>query len=69
LVLRQSKVWYIAFPTLKWADIEDDLEMRFAQSETAFSNAEITLEWAKHFNRWSWEQSATAQHRQLGFEQ
>ncbi|TXC01770.1 hypothetical protein FocTR4_00009181 [Fusarium oxysporum f. sp. cubense] len=43
--------------------------MRFAQSEIAFSNAEITLEWVKHFNRWSWEKSATVQHRQLDFEQ
>ncbi|RKK63891.1 hypothetical protein BFJ69_g16819 [Fusarium oxysporum] len=63
--------WLIfkAFPTIEWSDIDGDPNMRFAQSETAFSNAEITLEWAKHFNRWSWEKSATVQHRQLDFEQ
>jgi hypothetical protein len=63
--------WLIfkAFPTLEWADIDGDLEMRFAQSDTAFSNGEITLEWAKHFNRQSWEKSAVVQHRQLGFEE
>ncbi|RYC77641.1 hypothetical protein BFJ63_vAg19485, partial [Fusarium oxysporum f. sp. narcissi] len=62
--------WLIfkAFPTIEWSDIDGDPNMRFAQSETAFSNAEITLEWAKHFNRWSWEKSATVQH-QLDFEQ
>jgi hypothetical protein len=45
--------WLIfkAFPTIEWADIDGDPDMRFAQSETAFSNAEITLKWAKHFNR------------------
>jgi hypothetical protein len=43
--------------------------MRFAQSDTAFSNGEITLEWAKHFNRQSWEKSAVVQHRQLEFEE
>ncbi|KAF4331878.1 hypothetical protein FBEOM_14340, partial [Fusarium beomiforme] len=51
------------------ADIDGDPDMRFAQSETAFSNAEITLEWAKHVNRWSWGKSATVQHRQLEFEE
>ncbi|RKK60603.1 hypothetical protein BFJ69_g17208 [Fusarium oxysporum] len=63
--------WLIfkSFPTLEWAQIEGDSQMRFAQSDTAFSNAEITLQWAKHFNRYSWEKSATVQRRQLDFEQ
>ena len=63
--------WLIfkAFPTLEWANIDGDPNMRFAQSDTAFSNSEITLEWAKHFNRHSWDKSATVQHRQLDFEQ
>ncbi|PNP60791.1 hypothetical protein FNYG_14483 [Fusarium nygamai] len=38
--------WLIfkSFPTLEWAQIEGDSQMRFAQSDTAFSNAEITLQ-------------------------
>ncbi|RYC77509.1 hypothetical protein BFJ63_vAg19617, partial [Fusarium oxysporum f. sp. narcissi] len=63
--------WLIfkAFPTLEWANIEGDLEMRFAQSDTAFSNSDITLEWARDFNRKSWDKSAAVQHRQLDFEE
>ncbi|KAM0364067.1 hypothetical protein ACHAPK_010977 [Fusarium culmorum] len=63
--------WLIfkSLPTLEWAYIEADSDMRFAQSDTRFSNAEITLEWAKHFNQASWEKSATVQHRQLDFEE
>ncbi|KAL9572163.1 hypothetical protein ACKAV7_003651 [Fusarium commune] len=63
--------WLIfkAFPTLEWANIEGDLEMRFAQSDTAFSNGDITLEWARDFNRKSWDKSAVVQHRQLDFEE
>ncbi|KAJ3453843.1 hypothetical protein MRS44_018475 [Fusarium solani] len=58
-----------AFPTLDWAYIDADPQMRFTKSETAFSNGEITLEWAIHFNRWSWEKSATVQSRGLVFEE
>jgi hypothetical protein len=63
--------WLIfkSFPTLEWANIEGDLEMRFAQSDTAFSNGDITLEWARDFNRKSWDKSAAVQHRQLDFEE
>jgi hypothetical protein len=43
--------------------------MRFAQSESAFSNGDITVEWAMEFNRHSWEKSATVQSRQLSFEE
>ncbi|PNP61529.1 hypothetical protein FNYG_13746 [Fusarium nygamai] len=49
------------FPTLEWSYIEGDPNMRFAQSDSVFSNGDITLEWAKHFNRLSWEKSATVQ--------
>ncbi|KAG8665041.1 uncharacterized protein FPOAC1_013019 [Fusarium poae] len=58
-----------SLPTLEWAFIEGDPDMRFAQSDSAFSSAAITLEWAKHFNRCSWEKSATVQKRQLDFEE
>ncbi|CAF3496705.1 unnamed protein product [Fusarium graminearum] len=63
--------WLIfkSLPTLEWAFIEGDPDMRFAQSDSAFSSAVITLEWAKHFNRCSWEKSATVQQRQLDFEE
>ncbi|KAJ2975638.1 hypothetical protein NQ176_g5408 [Zarea fungicola] len=34
--------------------------VRFARSPTGFSNAEIHLEWARHFNRWSRASSSQA---------
>ncbi|RKK61044.1 hypothetical protein BFJ69_g17162 [Fusarium oxysporum] len=43
--------------------------VQYLISDSAFSNGDITLEWAKHFNRHSWEESATVQHRQLDFEE
>ncbi|RYC79875.1 hypothetical protein BFJ63_vAg17244 [Fusarium oxysporum f. sp. narcissi] len=43
--------------------------MRFAQSESAFSNGDITVEWAMEFNQHSWGKSATLQDRQLSFEE
>lgn len=63
--------WLIfkSFPSLEWAYIDGDPNMRFAQSESAFSNGDITVEWAKEFNRHSWEKSATVQSRQLSFEE
>lgn len=63
--------WVIfkAFPTLDFAYIEADPQMRFAMSETAFSNGEITFEWAQHFNRHSWERSTTAQRRGVTLEE
>ncbi|RKK65555.1 hypothetical protein BFJ69_g16180 [Fusarium oxysporum] len=62
--------WLIfkSFPTLGWAYIDGDPNMRFAQSESAFSNGDITEEWARHFNRHSWEKSSTAKSRGQGFE-
>ncbi|PTB68012.1 hypothetical protein BBK36DRAFT_18422 [Trichoderma citrinoviride] len=35
--------------------------VHFAQSETGFSNADISLEWLHHFNYWSWKKSIQAQ--------
>jgi hypothetical protein len=63
--------WLIfkTFPTLDWAYIEADPDIRFAQSDTAFSNGEITLEWMIHFNRCSWAKSSTARSRGVTFEQ
>ncbi|KAG7408735.1 hypothetical protein Forpe1208_v012163 [Fusarium oxysporum f. sp. rapae] len=57
--------WLIfkTFPTLDWAYIEADPDIRFAQSDTAFSNGEITLEWVIHFNRCSWAKSSTVRSR------
>jgi hypothetical protein len=63
--------WVIfkAFPTLEYAYIEADPQMRFTRSESAFSNGEITFEWAQAFNRHSWEKSAIVQSRGLPFEE
>jgi hypothetical protein len=51
------------FPTLDYAYVDADPQIRFAKSETAFSNGEITFEWAQAFNRHSWEKSARVQSR------
>ncbi|UPK95062.1 hypothetical protein LCI18_005997 [Fusarium solani-melongenae] len=47
--------WIIfrTFPTLDYAYVDVNPLMRFAKSETAFSNGEITMEWAQDFNRQS----------------
>ncbi|KAH7462375.1 hypothetical protein FOMA001_g18549 [Fusarium oxysporum f. sp. matthiolae] len=37
--------------------------------QAAFSNGDITLEWARDFNRKSWDKSAAVQHHQLDFEE
>jgi hypothetical protein len=54
--------WLIfkAFPTESWADIDCVPGMRFAKSETGFSNREISFEWLHTFNAWSWKCSAKA---------
>jgi hypothetical protein len=51
------------FLTLEWAYIDVDPDMHFAQLDTAFSNAAVTLEWAKYFNCCSWEKSAVVKNR------
>ncbi|SPJ74783.1 uncharacterized protein FTOL_04514 [Fusarium torulosum] len=42
---------------------------QFPTLELGILKCDITLEWAKHFNRLSWEKSATVQERQLDFEE
>ncbi|EXU94468.1 DDE superfamily endonuclease [Metarhizium robertsii] len=57
------------YPTTNWAGIDIGTGVRFAQSPTGFSNAEIHLEWARHFNRWSWASSAQAKQSGKSLEQ
>ncbi|PTB62291.1 hypothetical protein BBK36DRAFT_1145077 [Trichoderma citrinoviride] len=40
---------------------DNDESIRFVQSATGFSNAEIALQWLHHFNMWSWKRSERAQ--------
>ncbi|KAJ3454457.1 hypothetical protein MRS44_018351 [Fusarium solani] len=63
--------WIIfkTLPTLDYAYVDANPQMRFAKSESAFSNGEITLEWAQDFNRQSWAKSATVKRRGLRFEE
>lgn len=49
------------FPSESWADIDCIPAIRFAKSDSGFSNREISLEWLHEFNRWSWKHSAQAQ--------
>jgi hypothetical protein len=49
------------FPTESWATADVDDNIRFARSETGFSNGEIMMDWIKHFNSFSWKSSAKAQ--------
>jgi hypothetical protein len=55
--------WVIfkVFPSIHWAQNDLPAGMRFARSDAAFSNAEICLDWLKHFNYYSWARSAQAQ--------
>jgi hypothetical protein len=57
------------FPVESWASIKADEDIRFARSETGFSNAEITIDWLRHFNITSWEKSAQAQRSGLTLEE
>ncbi|RYC78602.1 hypothetical protein BFJ63_vAg18523 [Fusarium oxysporum f. sp. narcissi] len=63
--------WVIfrTLPTLDYTYVDANPQMRFAKSETAFSNGEITVEWAQDFNRQPWAKSATVRHRGLRFEE
>ncbi|KJZ69292.1 hypothetical protein HIM_11328 [Hirsutella minnesotensis 3608] len=49
------------FPTESWADADGSGDIRFARSDTGFSNSEITLDWVHHFNIISWSKSSRAQ--------
>jgi hypothetical protein len=55
------------FPSFGWAYLDGDANMRFAQSASLLSNGDITDEWARHFNRQSWEKSSTAKSRGQSF--
>ncbi|KJZ69757.1 hypothetical protein HIM_10840 [Hirsutella minnesotensis 3608] len=48
------------FPSESWSDIDGSGDIRFARSDTGFSNAEITLDWIHHFNIVSWTKSSRA---------
>ncbi|KJZ69732.1 hypothetical protein HIM_10872 [Hirsutella minnesotensis 3608] len=54
-------VVFKVFPSESWAETEGSGDIRFARSDTGFSNAEITLDWVHHFNIVSWQRSARAQ--------
>ncbi|KAI7772017.1 hypothetical protein LZL87_011710 [Fusarium oxysporum] len=57
------KTW----PTESW-DVDDlDEAIRFARSDTGFSNAEISMDWIRHFNCNSFECTAKAQSRGVTF--
>ncbi|KAL6364124.1 hypothetical protein LRP88_02040 [Fusarium phalaenopsidis] len=63
--------WLIfkAFPTESWLEIDCVPGMRFAKSETGFSNRDIAFEWLHHFNVESWNASAKAQKTGLSLEE
>ncbi|KAM4061655.1 DDE superfamily endonuclease [Hirsutella rhossiliensis] len=46
---------------ISWAEINAPDDIRFARSDTGFSNGEITFDWIHQFNVWSWKRSARAQ--------
>jgi hypothetical protein len=57
------KTW----PTESW-DVGDlDEAIRFARSDTGFSNAEISMDWIRHFNRNSFECTTKAQSHGVTF--
>ncbi|WKT54098.1 HTH CenpB-type DNA-binding domain [Fusarium oxysporum f. sp. vasinfectum] len=57
------KTW----PTESWDVNALDEGIRFARSESGFSNAEISMDWIRHFNRNSFECTAKAQSRGITF--
>ncbi|KAG7414095.1 hypothetical protein Forpe1208_v008319 [Fusarium oxysporum f. sp. rapae] len=57
------KTW----PTESWDVDALDEAIRFARSDTGFSNAEISMDWIRHFNRNSFECTTKAQSRGVTF--
>ncbi|KAG7404257.1 hypothetical protein Forpe1208_v015700 [Fusarium oxysporum f. sp. rapae] len=57
------KTW----PTESWDVNALDEAIRFARSDTGFSNAEISMDWIRHFNRNSFECTTKAQSRGVTF--
>ncbi|KAF5671128.1 hypothetical protein FDENT_11012 [Fusarium denticulatum] len=58
------KTW----PTESWEVDDLDEGIRFARSESGFSNAEISMDWIRHFNRNSFECTVKAQAKGVTFE-
>ncbi|RKK61040.1 hypothetical protein BFJ69_g17166 [Fusarium oxysporum] len=50
-----------SWPTESWEVDDLDEAIRFARSDTGFSNAEISMDWIRHFNRNSFECTTKAQ--------
>ena len=44
-------------PTEEMLDNDLDERIKFAKTELGFSNADLTLDWLKYFNRCSFEES------------
>ncbi|KAG7405880.1 hypothetical protein Forpe1208_v014482 [Fusarium oxysporum f. sp. rapae] len=57
------KTW----PTESWDVDALDEAIRFARSDTGFSNAKISMDWIRHFNRNSFECTTKAQSRGVTF--
>ena len=55
------------WPDISWGDraFGLDEDIRFARSDTAFNNGEITLDWIKHFNIHAWKAHREVQTRGL----
>jgi hypothetical protein len=67
LVMIPPLMVFKTWPTESW-DVDDlDEGIRFARSESGFSNAEISMDWIRHFNRNSFECTAKAQSRGVTF--
>jgi hypothetical protein len=62
-------VIFKSWPTEAWAEIQANEAIRFARSDTGFSNADIHFEWVHHFNIHSWKASAKAQRLGVSLEE
>ncbi|KJZ71085.1 hypothetical protein HIM_09504 [Hirsutella minnesotensis 3608] len=47
------------FPSESWANVDGSGDIRFARSDTGFSNREITLDWIRHFNIQTFDEGFT----------
>lgn len=57
-----------SWPTESWEADGLDERIRFARSDTAISNAEISLDWLRHFNRHSFSSLTKVQYLGITFE-
>jgi hypothetical protein len=67
LVMIPPLMVFKTWPTESWDVNALDEGIRFARSESGFSNAEISMDWIRHFNRNSFECTAKAQSRGITF--